>query len=253
MNKDDIINVTGIPMNLHVDDATVITDNFALGTSMDTDLEDCSARGEFIKKELVQFSWCPICKNSLAEDYRAPGERPERNVERNVKRRSSAVYALGCGHRFHSGCLLDHLEGYESHVTLLNEVNNQTVARVARVPRQTIMIDEVLRAGETSGIACPEPTCFKRCYTAQEHMLLEYFIGEENERVPRGDLSQFDSSIYTGEDPPPEEIPCVGSSCNISGGKRKTKNKVKKKKQVKKQTKKKKQKGKKTRGKISKK
>ena len=241
MSKDDSINVTGIPVNLYVDDAEVLPD-IPLGSYRNTILEDCPGSGMFIEKGVVhvQFSRCPICKNSLAEDYRGPRGRRGRNV----KRRSSAIYQLGCGHRFHAGCLLDYLDGYDSYENL----SNQTVARV---PRQVIM-DNAVISGEM-GIICPEPTCFKRCYTTDVHMLLEYFIGEENEILPIGDLRQYDSAEYTGSDPPPEHALCSGASCTISGGKRKTKNKVKKKKQVKKQTKKKKQKGKKTRRKNSKK
>ena len=241
MSKDDSINVTGIPVNLYVDDAEVLP-VIPLGSYRNTILEDCPGSGMFIEKEeeVVQFSRCPICKNSLAEDYRGPRGTPGGNV----KRRSSAIYQLGCGHRFHAGCLLDYLDGYDSYENL----SNQTVARV---PRQVIM-DNAVISGEM-GIICPEPTCFKRCYTSDVHMLLEYFIGEENEILPIGDLRQYDSAEYTGSDPPPEHALCSGASCTISGGKRKTKNKVKKKKQVKKQTKKKKQKGKKTRRKNSKK
>ena len=225
MNKDDSINVTGIPVNLYVDDARVIRDNLPIGRSRDTTTENCYDSGYFITKRNPSLigEKCPICKNSLREEYTGP--RGEHGG--NVQRRSSIVYALGCGHAFHAGCLLDHLEGYDSYVTLLNEDNNQTVARV---PRQIIMNNAVYTEGETSGIICPEPTCFKKCFTAQDHMLIEYFIGEENERVPRGDTRQYDSAEYTGSDPPPEEVPCIGASCNISGGKRKTKNKVKKKK-----------------------
>lgn len=248
MNNDDSINVTGIPVNLYVDDARVIRDNLPIGTSRDTTTEDCYDSGYFITKRKPSLigEKCPICKNPLRKEYTGSRGRPGGNVQR----RSSVVYALGCGHAFHAGCLLDYLEGDDSFVTLLNEGNNQ---RVARVPRQTIMSNEVLIGDDTSGIICPEPTCFKRCFTAEVHMLLEYFIGEERERVPQGVIGQYDSIRYTGQDPPPEEVPCIGASCNISGGKRKTKNKVKKKKQVKKQTKKKKQKGKKTKRKNSKK
>ena len=222
-----------------VDDAEVLPD-IPLGRYRNTILEDCPGSGMFIEKRVVQSSRCPICKNSLAEDYRGPRGRQRGNV----KRRSSAIYQLGCGHRFHAGCLLDYLDGYDSY-------ENLSYQTVARVPRQVIM-DNAVNSGEM-GIICPEPTCFKRCYTTDVHMSLEYFIGEENEILPRGDLRQYDSAEYTGSDPPPEHALCSGASCAISGGKRKTKNKVKKKKQVKKQTKKKKQKGKKTRRKNSKK
>ncbi len=224
MNKKNIYYVKGTPVDINVNDAKGLPD-IPIGTARNTDLEDCTDSGMFIEKRSVQFSRCPICKFYLAEDYRGLRGTPVGNVQR----RSSAIYQLGCGHRFHAGCLLDYLEGDQAYIngTYIVEDNNETGARV---PRQTIMNNAIYTEGEGSGIICPEPTCFKRCFTAQDQMLLEYFIGEENERVPRGDLRQYDSAEYTGEDPPPEEVPCIGASCTISGGKRKTKNKVKKKK-----------------------
>ena len=188
MSKDDSIYVKGIPVNLYVDDAEVLPD-IPIGRYRNTILEDCPGSGMFIEKRDVQSIRCPICKNSLAEDYRGPRGRQRGNV----KRRSSAIYQLGCGHRFHAGCLLDYLDGYDSY-------ENLSYQTVARVPRQVIM-DNAVNSGEM-GIICPEPTCFKRCYTTDVHMSLEYFIGEENEILPRGDLRQYDSAEYIN--PPPE-------------------------------------------------
>lgn len=216
MNEEKIYYVEGTPVNTIVNDAEVLPD-IPLGRYRNTILEDCPGSGMFIEKRDVQSIRCPICKNSLAEDYRGPRGRQRGNV----KRRSSAIYQLGCGHRFHAGCLLDYLDGYDSY-------ENLSYQTVARVPRQVIM-DNAVISGEM-GIICPEPTCFKRCYTTDVHMSLEYFIGEENEILPRGDLRQYDSAEYTGSNPPPEHAVCSGASCTISGGKRKTKNKVKKKK-----------------------
>jgi hypothetical protein len=105
------------------------------------------------------------------------------------------------------------------------------------------------------GIACPHPTCNKICYTGIVTMTLEYFIGEEHERVPPGpedSVRQYDSAEYCGSDPPPEYV-CYPNGCIITGGKRKTKNKIKKKKRTKKKTKKIKKKLNKTKRKNSKK
>ena len=218
-----------------------------IGTYRNTELEDCDDSGFFVKKRsvIIRGEKCSICGNYLGEEYGG-----SRGIEGgNVRRRSSAVYMLGCGHGFHAGCLLDHLDGNESYVTLYQD-NNQTLSRV---PNNTIM-NNAIRSGE-EGIVCPYPTCNKRCYTADMYMTIEYFIGEEHERLPPGPIDivrQYDSAEYTGSDPPPEDA-CSPTGCTITGGKRKTKNKIKKKKQAKKKTKKRKQKLNKTKRKNSKK
>jgi hypothetical protein len=223
-----------------VDDATTLNDNVIRAIGHDR-LEDCPAEGMFIKKEFVQNSQCPICKNPLAGPYAVSRARPAGNVQR----RSSAIYQLGCGHRFHAGCLLDHLNQTQTFVTI-DANGNQTESRV---PISNIMMHAV--SSSEGGITCPHPTCNKICYTGDVIMTIEFFIGEERERVPPGhydNVRQYDTREYTGSDPPAEDARCI-----VSGGKRKTKNKIKKKKQVKKKTKKRKKKLNKTKRKNSKK
>ena len=224
-----------------VDDATTLNDNVIRAIGHDR-LEDCPAEGMFIEKESVpNRQQCPICENPLAQDY--VGSRGRQGG--NVRRRSSAIYQLGCGHRFHAGCLLDYLTSTQTFVTI-DANGNQTESRV---PIDNIMLNAM--SSREGGIACPHPTCNKICYTGIVAMTLEYFIGEEHERVPPGpedSVRQYDSAEYCGSDPPPEYV-----CCPISGGKRKTKNKIKKKKRTKKKTKKIKKKLNKTKRKNSKK
>lgn len=242
----DYIHVQGVPVVRYVDDAEGMPD-IPIGTYRNTELEDCDDSGFFVKKRSVSFrsEKCSICGNYLGEEYGG-----SRGIEGgNVRRRSSAVYVLGCGHGFHAGCLLDHLDGNESYVTLYQD-NNQTLSRV---PNETIMTNAI-RSGE-EGMVCPYPNCNKRCYTSGMYMTIDYFIGAEHERVPPGhfdNVRKYDSAEYTGSDPPPEDA-CYPNGCTITGGKRKTKNKIKKKKQAKKKTKKRKQKLNKTKRKNSKK
>lgn len=244
----DYIDVQGIPVVPYIDDAEGMSD-IPVGNIRNTDLKNCDDLGDFVKRSvIIRGEKCPICKKYLEQEY--TGERGL--SQGNVQRRSSAIYMLGCGHAFHAGCLLDHLEGNETYVRL-DQNNNQTLSRV---PNNTIM-NNAIHSGET-GIICPEPTCNKRCYTADMYMTIEYFIGEEHERVPPGPIDivrQYDSAEYTGSDPPdpPPEDACLPNGCTVSGGKRKTKNKIKKKKRTKKKTKKRKQKLNKTKRKNSKK
>ena len=245
----DYIDVQGIPVVPYVDDAEGMPD-IPIGTIGNNRLEVCPPPRDgvriegFVQKRFVQFSQCPICKNSLAEDY--VGSRGTRGG--NVQRRSSAIYQLGCGHRFHAGCLLDYLTKTETFVTI-DATGNQTESRV---PIDNIMMHAI--SSREGGIACPHPNCNKICYTGDMIMTLEYFIGEEHERVPPGhfdNVLQYDSAEYTGTDPP--EDACYPNGCTITGGKRKTKNKIKKKKKTKKKTKKRKKKLNKTKRKNSKK
>tara|TARA_Y100001970_G_C14216611_1_gene850051 strand:+ start:212 stop:934 length:723 start_codon:yes stop_codon:yes gene_type:complete len=237
----DYIDVQGIPVVPYVDDAEGMPD-IPIGTIENNRLEVCppprdGVRVEgFVEKIFVQFSQCPICKNSLAGDYVGSRGIPGGNV----KRRSNAIYELGCGHRFHAGCLLDYLTKTETFVTL-DTSGNQTESRV---PIDNIMMHAV--SSREGGIACPHPTCNKICYTGNVIMTLEAFIGEENETITTAvGLIEMDSEEYTGY-PPREDC------CTIAGRKRKTK-KLKKSKRTRKQTKKRKQKLKKTKRKNSKK
>jgi len=251
MNRDNRDNsytyyVESTPVVPSVDDATVMdNDNDIIAIGHDR-LEDCPAEGMFIEKESVQNrQQCPICENPLAQDY--VGSRGRRGG--NVRRRSSAIYQLGCGHRFHAGCLLDHLDGIVTYGTLYQD--NLEIR--SNEPNETIM-DNAIREGE-EGMICPHPNCNKRCYTDSMYMTIQFFIGEERERVPPGhpdNVRKYDSAEYTGSDPPSEDA-CLPNGCTASGGKRKTKNKIKKKKRTKKKTKKIKKKLNKTKRKNSKK
>jgi len=265
MSKYEYKYVEGIPVVPFVpfvDDAEGITDDIPIGNIRNDRLEVCpSVDGvaeEFVQKRFVQNSQCPICEKSLAEDYTGPNDE---NIEPrgipggNVRRRSSAIYQLRCGHRFHAGCLLDYLNKMQQIFVTIDANGNQTDSRV---PRQTMMSNTVELEGEASGIICPEPTCFKKCFTPHVVMLIDYFIGEEHERVPPGpedNVRQYDTAEYTGSDPPdpPSEDACYPNGCTLTGGKRKTKNKIKKKKRTKKKTKKIKKKLNKTKRKNSKK
>tara|TARA_Y100000022_G_scaffold109500_1_gene94624 strand:+ start:3312 stop:4031 length:720 start_codon:yes stop_codon:yes gene_type:complete len=236
----DYIKVQGDPVARYLDNAEGMPD-IPIGTIRNDRLEDCPAEGRFIEKIFVQNSQCPICKNPLAGPYAVSRARPAGNVQR----RSSAIYQLGCGHRFHAGCLLDHLNQTQTFVTI-DANGNQTESRV---PISNIMMHAV--SSSEGGITCPHPTCNKICYTGDVIMTIEFFIGEERERVPPGhydNVRQYDTREYTGSDPPSED-----ACCPISGGKRKTKNKIKKKKRTKKKTKKIKKKLNKTKRKNSKK
>ena len=250
MSKYEYKYVEGIPVVPFVpsvDDAEGMPD-IPIGTIRNNRLEECPSEGRFIEKRFVPNSQCPICKNPLAEDY--VGSRGRRGG--NVQRRSSAIYQLGCGHRFHAGCLLDYLTKTETFVTI-DANGNQTESRVS--------IDNIMMHAVSSsegGIRCPHPTCNKICYTGHLIMLIDYFIGEEHERVPPGpedNVRQYDTAEYTGSDPPdpPSEDACYPNGCTLTGGKRKTKNKIKKKKRTKKKTKKIKKKLNKTKRKNSKK
>ena len=235
MSKDEYKYVKGIPVVPYVAEGMP---DIPIRTIGNNRLEVCPAEGRFIEKEsVVQNSQCPICKNSLAEDYVGSRGRPGGNVQR----RSNAIYQLGCGHRFHAGCLLDYLTKTETFVTI-DANGNQTESRVS--------IDNIMMYAVSSregGIACPHPTCNKICYTGDMVMTLEAFIGEENETITTAvGLIEMDSEEYTGY-PPREDC------CTITGGKRKTKNKIKKKKRTKKKTKKIKKKLNKTKRKNSKK
>tara|TARA_B100000927_G_C16408653_1_gene446410 strand:- start:20 stop:787 length:768 start_codon:yes stop_codon:yes gene_type:complete len=255
MSKYEYKYVEGIPVARYVNDAEGITDDIPIGTIRNDRLEDCPAEGRFIEKRFVQNSQCPICEKSLAEDYTGPKEedREPRGIPGgNVRRRSSAIYQLGCGHRFHAGCLLDYLTSTQTFVTI-DANGNQTESSV---PFDNIMTHAM--EGREGGITCPEPTCFKKCFTPHVDMLIDYFIGEESERVPPGpedNVRQYDTAEYTGSDPPdpPSEDACYPNGCTLTGGKRKTKNKIKKKKRTKKKTKKIKKKLNKTKRKNSKK
>ena len=244
MSKYEYKYVEGIPVARYryVNDAEGMRD-IPIGTIRNDRLEDCPAEGRFIEKSsLENGSQCPICENPLAEDY--VGSRGRRGG--NVRRRSSAIYQLGCGHRFHAGCLLDYLTSTQTFVTI-DANGNQTESSV---PIDNIMTHAM--EGREGGITCPDPTCYKICYTGHLIMTLEYFIGEEQERVPNGYFEQYDTAEYTGSVPPPEYV-CYPNGCTVSGGKRKTKNKIKKKKRTKKKTKKIKKKLNKTKRKNSKK
>ena len=252
MNKDYIV-VQGIPVVPYVYDAEGMPD-IPIGTIRNTELEDCDNFGHFLRKGsvIIRGEKCPLCETYLNKKYTGPKEEgrvPRGREGGNVRRRASAIYMLGCGHAFHAGCLLDHLDWYEPNVRL-DQDNNQTLSRV---PMDTIM-SNAISSGE-EGMVCPNPNCNKRCYTADMHMTVEYFIGEEHERVPPGpedNVRQYDTAEYTGSDPPPEDA-CYPNGCTLTGGKRKTKNKIKKKKRTKKKTKKRKKKLNKTKRKNSKK
>lgn len=235
-----------VPFVPFVDDARVMRDGNDIIAIGHDRLEDCPAEGMFIEKQfVVQNSQCPICENPLAEDY--VGSRGRRGG--NVRRRSSAIYQLGCGHRFHAGCLLDHLDGIVTYGTLYQD--NLEIR--SREPNETIMNNAVGEGEE--GIICPDPNCNKICYTGDVFMTIQFFIGQERDRVPPGpyeNVGQYDTAEYTGSDPPSEDA-CLPNGCTVSGGKRKTKNKIKKKKRTKKKTKKRKKKLNKTKRKNSKK
>lgn len=242
MNRDDSYTyyVEGTPVVPSVNANVMPDDNVIRAIGHDR-LEDCPAEGMFIEKESVQNSQCPICENPLAQDY--VGSRGRRGG--NVRRRSSAIYQLGCGHRFHAGCLLDHLDGIVTYGTLYQD--NLEIR--SREPNETIM-DNAIRDGE-EGMICPDPNCNKRCYTDSMYMTIQFFVGEEHNRVPPGhydNVRKYDTAEYTGSEPPLEDACCI-----VSGGKRKTKNKIKKKKRTKKKTKKIKKKLNKTKRKNSKK
>ena len=186
----------------------------------------------FIKKSDLHLYDCFICKWRLVFPYRGL-ERKEVGV---VEARKSAVLKLGCGGTFHIGCLRDYLRGKETEVTLDNH-GQQTENRVRR--------------NLSSFILCPDKECGKLSITERLKEYIKKFIGtEEDITTPLKEWSRYEGPEYTNFI---LQNGCTGSGCTVSGGKRKTKNKIKKKKRTKKKTKKRKQKLNKTKRKNSKK
>lgn len=186
----------------------------------------------FIKKSDLHLYDCFICKWRLVFPYRGL-EKKDVGV---VEARMSAVLKLGCGGTFHIGCLRDYLRGKETEVTLDNH-GQQTENRVRR--------------NLSSFILCPDKECGKLSITERLKEYIKEFIGtEEDITTPLKKWSRFEGPEYTNFI---LQNGCTGSGCTVSGGKRKTKNKIKKKKRTKKKTKKRKQKLNKTKRKNSKK
>lgn len=249
----DYIDVQGIPVeDIHINEPEIMPDDIRIGDIRNAELLECPNEiTRFIPKSELGNEICHICRVPLKNAYvplenvsigrRGIGRRVRRGG--NVHRRSSSVFQLGCGHKFHSGCLLDHLNQTQTFVTL-DTSGNQIEALV---PITNIM-DNAYHQGYL-GTLCPNSSCNKRCYTGFVYMLIESFIGEEDERITTATgHEEYDTEAYCGTDLPPLQEDC----CIIAGRKRKTK-KLKKSKRTRKQTKKRKQKLKKTKRKNSKK
>jgi hypothetical protein len=186
----------------------------------------------FIKKSELHLYDCFICKWRLVFPYRGL-EKKDVGV---VEVRKSAVLKLGCGGTFHIGCLRDYLRGKEYEVTL-DDDGQQT--------------EKLVRRNSSPFILCPDKECGKLSITQRLKEYIIKFIGEEKDiTTPLKEWRSYEGPEYTNFI---LRNRCIGSGCTMSGGKRKTKNKIKKKKRTRKQTKKRKQKLNKTKRKNSKK
>ena len=227
------------------------------------------------KKDIGDYM-CHICKNMLGEPYNVGIVENVGNVENvenvgNMNRRKSIVLKLGCGDSFHLGCLLDHFLTFETIANINNLPHGVTVTGTVEKEQGTDETEQgtvetqqgrlLNNKSEDSlnnkpedivtdyeSITCPATGCDESSIPMKLKYKMVSFIGEEEDiTTPLKEWRKIDRKAYTGFNPP-----CV-SNCITSGGKRKTKNKIKKKKRTRKQTKKRKQKLNKTKRKNSKK
>jgi hypothetical protein len=193
-----------------------------------------------------------------------------------MNRRKSIVLKLGCGDSFHLGCLLDHFRTFQT----IADINNlphgvtgtvETEQGTVETEQGTVETEQGRLLNNKSedslnnkpedivtdyeSIICPAPGCDESSIPMKLKYKMVSFIGEEEDiTTPLKEWRKIDREAYTGFNPPcfPDCNTCV-PDCITSGGKRKTKNKIKKKKRTKKKTKKRKQKLNKTKRKNSKK